>query len=59
MMLFDLAADPGEQHNVAAQNPEVVSRLARIFNEMADQVPSDLVAPRSTAIRRPGPRPTE
>ena len=27
-MLFDLQADPGEQRNVAAENPEVVRRLA-------------------------------
>ncbi len=27
-MLFDLQADPGERRNVAAENPEVVRRLA-------------------------------
>ena len=29
MMLFDLDADRGEQHDVADQHPEVVKRIAR------------------------------
>jgi hypothetical protein len=28
MQLFDLENDPGEQHDVAAQHPDVVKRLA-------------------------------
>lgn len=32
MQLFDLQADPGEQHDVAAQNPEVVARLKRLYD---------------------------
>jgi arylsulfatase A-like enzyme len=31
MMLFDLRNDPGEQHNAAAQYPEVVQRLKTSF----------------------------
>jgi arylsulfatase A-like enzyme len=29
LMLFDLEADPGEQHDVAAEHPDVVSRLSK------------------------------
>jgi uncharacterized sulfatase len=39
MMLFDLDADPGEQHDVAEQNPDVVARLKKLFDRMDDQVP--------------------
>ena len=38
-MLFDLQADPAEQHNVAAEHPEVVARLKGLYDEMAAQVP--------------------
>ena len=31
--LFDLEADPGEQHDVAAAHPEVVTRLRRLRDE--------------------------
>jgi N-acetylgalactosamine-6-sulfatase len=34
MMLFDLHADPAEQHNVAAANPEVVRRMKAMFDEV-------------------------
>ena len=32
VQLFDLEADPGEQTNVAAKNPEVVARLNAVFD---------------------------
>ena len=32
MQLFDLQADPGEQHDVAAQHAEVVERLKRLYD---------------------------
>ena len=32
--LFDLATDPGEQKNVAADHPEVVQRLQGLFDKM-------------------------
>jgi len=40
MMLFDLESDPGEQHDVAAQNPEVVNRLKAMFDKINAQVPN-------------------
>ncbi|MBI3875020.1 MAG: sulfatase [Verrucomicrobia bacterium] len=37
--LFDLQNDPGEQHDVAAQHPDVVERLKKAFDEMNKIVP--------------------
>ena len=34
MQLFDLAADPGEQTNVAAKYPMILARLMSLYNEM-------------------------
>jgi len=31
--LYDITADPGEQNNVAAQNPEVIGKMAQIMRE--------------------------
>jgi arylsulfatase A-like enzyme len=39
MMLFDLEADPAEQHNVAAAHPDVVRRLKALYDDMAAQMP--------------------
>ncbi|MCX7827495.1 MAG: sulfatase-like hydrolase/transferase, partial [Verrucomicrobiae bacterium] len=39
MMLFDLQNDPGEQHNVASQHPEVVARLKLLYDRMNKDVP--------------------
>lgn len=40
MMLFDLAADPAEQVNLAERNPEVVRRLLRLYAELMADAPS-------------------
>jgi hypothetical protein len=34
MMLFDLANDPGEQHDVSAQHPDVVRRLKCLYDSL-------------------------
>jgi hypothetical protein len=38
-MLFDLQSDPSEQHDVAAQNPQVVARLKALFEKLDAQIP--------------------
>jgi arylsulfatase A-like enzyme len=37
MMLFDLQADPGEQHDVSADHPEEVQRLKRLYDALSGQ----------------------
>jgi hypothetical protein len=48
-MLFDLESDPSEQHDVAAQNPDVVARLRALFEKMEAQVPRDAPPPKPAA----------
>jgi uncharacterized sulfatase len=40
MQLFDLQTDPGEQKDVAAQRPEIVARLKRLYDETNRHVPA-------------------
>ena len=49
MMLFDLEADPAEQHNVAGEHPEVVKRLKKLYDQTVAQMPP--------AVGRPRPKP--
>lgn len=42
MMLYNLKKDPAEQHNVATQNPEVVARLKKLYDEMDRQIPDNI-----------------
>jgi arylsulfatase A-like enzyme len=52
MMLFDLAHDRGEQHDVAAKHPDVVKRLLVMFEETQQQVP-EFTAPKSDYLFGP------
>jgi uncharacterized sulfatase len=38
LTLFDLSTDPGEQHDVAAQNPEVVARLRKLHERFVQDL---------------------
>lgn len=67
-MLFDLASDPAEQHDVAAVHPEIVQQLMTDAEALGAQIPPDLVMPAPLPFRRvqgPGritrdrPRPLE
>jgi arylsulfatase A-like enzyme len=39
MAMFDLSNDPSEQHNVAADHPEIVKRLKAHYDEVAKDAP--------------------
>ena len=55
MMLFDLESDPGEQEDVAKENPEVVQRLKALFDETNAEV-TPLPEPKlDYQFREPGP----
>jgi hypothetical protein len=41
--LYDLAVDPGEKNDVAAQHPDVVARLATTYDGWWQSVQPDLV----------------
>jgi len=49
LMLFDLGADPAEQHNLAEKHSEVVARLKGLFDQTAADVPA---APPKPARKR-------
>jgi arylsulfatase A-like enzyme len=38
MSLFDLADDPGEQHDVAAKHPDVVARLKARYDQVINEI---------------------
>ena len=43
--LFDLNADPTEQHNVSTEHPDVVARLANLAARMKAQMPPERPPP--------------
>jgi hypothetical protein len=52
MMLFDLEADRSEQHDVAAQHPDVVARLKAMYDKMNVDVPRPTPGPKGRGITR-------
>ena len=45
MQLFDLQADPSEQHDVAAAHPETVARLRKLYDELTKDASKARKAP--------------
>jgi uncharacterized sulfatase len=52
MMLFDLDADPAEQHDLSKQHPDVVERLKAIYEKTLAQVPDFEPPKRFKRLRR-------
>jgi len=52
MMLFDIEADPAEQHDLSKQNPDVVERLKAIYDKTLAQVPKFEPPKRFKQLRR-------
>lgn len=50
LMLFDLHADPHEQHNVVAEHPEVVARALQLLTEWQQQMVPHLARGRDPLI---------
>ncbi len=52
LQLFDLQSDPGEQKDVAAKHPEIVTRLKALYNEANRLVPAPAEpAPKAKAAK--------
>ncbi|MFH1716283.1 MAG: sulfatase [Planctomycetota bacterium] len=52
MMLFDLEADPAEQHDLSTQHPDIVDRLKAIYEKTLAQVPDFKSPKRFKELRR-------
>ena len=52
MMLFDIEADPAEQHDLSKQHPDVVKRLKAIYDKTFAQVPDFKQPKRFKQLRR-------
>jgi hypothetical protein len=51
--LYNLARDPGETTDVAAQNPEVVRRLESLAEDMRADLGDSLTKRKATGAREP------
>ena len=52
MMLFNIEADPAEQHDLSKQHPDVVERLKAIYDKTFAQVPKFKPPKRFKGLRR-------
>jgi uncharacterized sulfatase len=52
MMLFDIDADPAEQHDVSRQHPDIVKRLMAIYEKTLADVPDFKPPARFDQLRR-------
>jgi uncharacterized sulfatase len=52
MMLFDIEADPSEQHDLSKQHPKVVERLKKIYDKTFAEVPKFKPPKRFEGLRR-------
>ncbi len=51
--LYDLATDPGESHDLAAEQPEVVARISALAEEMRRRLGDRLTGTKGEEIRSP------
>ncbi|MFN9283450.1 MAG: hypothetical protein ACK5YX_07120, partial [Planctomyces sp.] len=54
LSLFDLQTDPGEQHNVAREHPEIVARLTGLADRMRRDLGDSLTGIQGTGVRPAG-----
>lgn len=54
LSLFDLAADPGESKNVAADHPEIVKRLGALADDFRRDLGDALTSAKGTGLRPVG-----
>jgi len=52
MMLFDIEADPAEQHDVGEQHPNIVERLKALYDTAIAQMPAFKQPKRYRSLRR-------
>lgn len=52
--LYDLESDPGEKHDLASQNPDIVKRLEAIAQNARDDLGDSRTKDRGKNVREPG-----
>ena len=57
LSLFDLEADAGERHDLAAARPDLVARLQALADEARDELGDTLTGRTGRGVREPGRAP--